>query len=241
MSDQVCVSLVFRMDNNNAACTNHFRPRGRNDEVGSIFAGPADIDQFGFAGQPFNLCIGDGGPFNGVVDVGAQIFNDVPFLEQFNKDRLGDAPIIGGIGEVFSVKITREPNPACRIPHGLSKGFNGRFTQLEKFLTVIGFHFPFGVLFHGEFNIDAVSIHSPREVDLFPKQALTPRQHINHGVLSNSTDVPCPGRIGWRCVNNEHFFAAMGLEGIASVVFLLIAIVRLLNGLLQINGPSLFW
>ena len=69
-------------------------------------ARPSDVDEVGFSSDTFYFSISNRGSFYGIVDVWPKVFNDVALLELFNKDGLCDATIIGGIGQVFTGKIT---------------------------------------------------------------------------------------------------------------------------------------
>lgn len=101
---------------------------------------------------------------------------------------------------------------------------------MEEFFPVVGFHLPFGVFFHGEFDVDSVSVHAPWEVNLLSQKPLASSDDVDHGVLSDSTDVPRPRWIGWGCVNDKEFFAGIRIESIAATVRLFVGIMRFLNG-----------
>ena len=74
------------MDNHHATGADEFRACRRYHQFSAVFTGPTDIDEFRFPSNTLNFSIGDGGAFNGVVDVRSKVLNDVPFLEQFNKN-----------------------------------------------------------------------------------------------------------------------------------------------------------
>ena len=239
-TNQVSVALVIRMDDDDTARTDHFWPGGRDDKFFSVLTHPPHVNEFGFPRQALDFGIGDGRPFNRVVDVGSQIFDDVAFLEQFNKDGLRDAAVVGGVGEVFSVEIAGQPHPSCGVPHGLGEGFNRGLTEVQKFSSVVGFHLPLGVFFHGKFDVDAVSVNPPREKHFFAQQALAPGDHIDHRVLGNGSDMPGSGWVRRWGINDKELFSALGFEGITPVVKGLVGIMGFLNGFLQINGPAFF-
>ena len=89
------VPFVIRMDDDDTARTDHFWPGGRDDKFFPVLTHPPHVNEFGFPRQALNFGIGDGRSFNRVVDVGPQILDDVAFLEQFNKDGLRDAAVVG--------------------------------------------------------------------------------------------------------------------------------------------------
>ncbi len=240
LPDEVLVAIVFRVNNNHATSTNQLGSCCGNDQFCTVFTGPSDVNQFRLSWESFNLCIGDGRTLHRVVDVGAEVLNDVAFLEQVNENGLGYASIVRRICQVFPRKITGKADSLGRASHGLRERFDGGLAKFEKFFTVVSLHLAFGVFLHGEFNVDAVSINTPREVHFFAQEALTAGEDVDHGVLGNSADVPCARRVGGRRVNDEEFLPAVRVEGVASAVRLFIGIVCFLDGFLKVNRPSFF-
>ena len=190
LTDEVAVSIIVGVNHDHTARTDHLWAGGRDDHLFPVFSLPADVHQLGFARDTLNFGIGDGRAFNRVVDVRAKVLDHGTLFEQIDENGLSDAAVIWGIGEVFSVKITGQANALCGGPHGLCEGFNGRGAQVQELTAVVRSHLAFCVLFHREFDVDAVPVDAPREVDFLAKQALAPRDDVNHGVLRDSTDVP---------------------------------------------------
>ena len=114
-------------------------------------------------------------------------------------------------------KITGKADSLGRASHGLRERFDGGLAKFEKFFTVVGLHLAFGVFLHGEFNVDAVSVNTPREVHFFAQEALTAGEDVDHGVLGHSADVPCAGRVGGG-VSMTKNSSAVRVEGVASAV-----------------------
>ena len=190
LTDEVAVTVIVRVNHDHTARTDHLWAGGRDDHLLAVLGVPTDVHELGFARDPLNLGIGDGRAFHGVVDVRAQVLDHGALFEQIDENRLGDAAVIWGIGEVFAVKITGQADALCGGPHGLCKGFNGRGAEVQELAAVVRSHLAFRVLFHGEFDVDAVAVDAPREVDFLAKQALAAGDDVDHGVLRDSTDVP---------------------------------------------------
>ncbi len=143
-----------------------------------------------------------------------------------------------GFGQVLPRVVAGETDTLGGVSHGLREGFNGRLAEVQEFFAVVGFHLPLCVFFHGELNVDAVSVHAPGKVHLLAEQALTPCEHVDHGILSHSTDVPRARRVGWGCVDDEQFFAAVGIESIPVPVGFHVGVVGRLDGFLKVDGPA---
>ena len=190
LTDEVAVPVIVRVNHDHTARTDHLWSGGRDDHLFAVLCVPADVNQFCFARDPLNFGIGDGRAFDRVVDVRAQVFDHGALFEQIDENRLGDAPVIWGIGEVFSIKITGQANALRGGPHGLREGFNGRGAEVQELAAVVRPHLALRVLLNGEFNVDAVAVDAPREVDFLAKQALAPGDNVDHGILRDSTDVP---------------------------------------------------
>ncbi len=106
LPNEVAVTVIIGVHNDDTASANHLRPRGRNDHLLARVGVPSHVNELGFARDPLNLCIGDGCAFHRVVDVWPQVLNHVTLLEQIDENGLRHAPVVRGIGEVFSIEIT---------------------------------------------------------------------------------------------------------------------------------------
>ena len=179
-ANQVLISLIIRMDNDNTTSTDQFRSCCGYDKFLAFFRFPTHIYKFRHAANSFDLRISDGRTFNRVVDVRTQVLNDVAFLEKFNENGLCNRPIIWGICEVLSCKIAGQTDASCSFSHRLREGFDGFATKVKKFLSLVRLHLSFRVFLNCEFNVDAVSVYSPRKVDFFPEQSLRTCENIDH-------------------------------------------------------------
>ena len=81
LTDQMAIPFVVGMDHHHTTGTNQFRPGGGNHQIRAVLAGPSDINEFGFSWEPLNFRIGNRCSLNRVVDVGAEVLDDVAFLE----------------------------------------------------------------------------------------------------------------------------------------------------------------
>ena len=86
LADQVGVSFIIWMNNNDATGTNHLGACCRNGNLSAVFTCPFNIDQIGSPRESFNFCICDCGSFDRIVYVRAQVFDDGAIFEQFNEN-----------------------------------------------------------------------------------------------------------------------------------------------------------
>ena len=161
------IPFIIRMDHDNTTSTDQFRSCCGYDKFLAFFRFPTYINKFRHAANSFDLRISDGRPFNWVVDVWTQVFNDVAFLEKFNENGLCNRPIIWGICEVLGCKITGQTDASCSFSHRLREGFDGFATKVEEFLSLVRLHLSFGVFLYCELDVNSVSVNTPGKVDFF--------------------------------------------------------------------------
>ena len=223
------------MNHDHAAGTDEFGSCGGDDQFLTVVCGPSDIDELCFSLETFDFGISDGGPLHGVVDVRAQILDNFSSLEQVNEDSLRHGAVIGGVSEIFLLKITGEAHSRCSLPHRLRVFLNCFLTQLEEFGPIIRLHLPTSIFLNSEFDVDAISVDTPRKEDLFPKQPLATCNDINHAVLSHSSDMPCSAGVGRRGVYDEKFPFTGGVEAVSRIVDFSVCVMRFLNALLEVD------
>ena len=81
LPDDVGVSCIVGVNNDHATCTNELRTGGGDDQFLTAVRGPLHIDELSLSLQSLDFCIGNGGAFNRIVDVGPKILDNFTALE----------------------------------------------------------------------------------------------------------------------------------------------------------------